>query len=320
MPNRTLSLAPMMDYTDRHDRFLVRLICKNIWLFTEMVTTNTLLHTAPDRFLAHHDSEHPVAIQLGGSNPQDLARCASISEQAGFDEVNLNVGCPSDRVKAGRFGAALMATPNLVADCVKTMQRDISIPVTVKCRIGIDDHDDYAHLEQFVQQVSDVGCSIFYIHARKAWLEGLSPKENRNVPPLVYDSVYRIKQQFPQLTIVVNGGIKTLADVTQHLTSVDGCMIGRECYDNPYFLADADKLLFQSVQPAPSRLDVLSQYIDYVDNEMRLGTKFTLMSRHILGLFQGVPGAKAWRRYISENAHKSGANSEVLIQAAKYIR
>jgi len=290
-----------------------------MWLFTEMITSNTLLNAEPQRFLKHHQSEHPVAIQLGGSDPTDLAICAQMSEQAGYDEVNLNVGCPSDRVKSGRFGASLMAVPELVGKCVHAMQTNVKIPVSVKCRLGIDDQDEYHHLKNFVSIVSDAGCEIFYIHARKAWLQGLSPKENREVPPLVYDAVYQIKTEFPHLKIIINGGIKSLPAAKKHLEYVDGCMIGREAYSNPYMLSEVDSSLYKLESPAPSRMAVLSQYVDYIDNEMAAGTNLTLMSRHVLGLFQGIPGAKAWRRHISENVHKSGSNSQLLIEAAKFI-
>jgi len=310
----------MMDYTDRHDRYLLRLISKKMWLFTEMITSNTMLNADPQRFLKHHQSEHPVAIQLGGSNPVDLATCTKMSEQAGFDEVNLNVGCPSDRVKSGQFGASLMATPELVGQCVNAMQSHVRIPVTVKCRLGIDDMDEYHHLKHFVSVVADAGCEIFYIHARKAWLKGLSPKENRDIPPLNYEAVYRIKEEFPQLTIVINGGIKTLAEARQHLEHVNGSMIGREAYSNPYMLSEVDYLLYEDKSPVLSRREVLSQYLDYIDNEMASGTSLTLMSRHVLGLFQGIPGAKAWRRHISENAYKKGCNSQLLLKASEFIQ
>jgi len=309
----------MMDYTDRHDRYLLRLISKKMWLFTEMITSNTLLNTNPQRFLNHHQSEYPVVIQLGGSNPEDLAVCTKMAEQAGYDEVNLNVGCPSDRVKSGRFGASLMATPALVAQCVQFMQSGVNIPVSVKCRLGIDDQDEYEHLKEFVSIVSDGGCGIFYIHARKAWLQGLSPKENRDIPPLNYEAVYKIKHDFPQLEVIINGGIKTLQASKQHLLQVDGCMIGREAYSNPYMLAEADSDLYQLNTPPPSRMDILHQYVDYIDDEMAVGTSLTLMSRHVLGLFQGIPGAKAWRRHISENAHKAGSDAQLLLNAAEFI-
>ena len=319
MPERRLSLAPMMDYTDRHDRYMLRLISKKMWLFTEMITSNTLLNADPQRFLKFHRSEHPVAIQLGGCDPKDLATCSQMSEQAGYDEVNLNVGCPSDRVKSGRFGASLMATPELVGQCVNAMQSGITIPVTVKCRIGIDDLDSYENLKNFITIVSDAGCKIFYIHARKAWLQGLSPKQNRDIPPLKYDVVYQIKRDFPHLDIIINGGIKTLNEVTQHLQHVDGCMIGREAYANPYMLVNVDREIYGAETELPSRMDVLRQYIDYIESEMTAGTRLTLMSRHVLGLFQGVPGAKAWRRHISENAHKPGSDAALLLKAAEFI-
>ena len=320
MPERKICLAPMMDYTDRHDRYLLRLISKKMWLFTEMITSNTLLNADAARFLRFNTSEHPVAVQLGGSDPQDLAICTQMAEQAGYDEVNLNVGCPSDRVQSGQFGASLMATPELVAKCIHEMQAKVKIPVSVKCRLGIDDQDEYHHLKHFVQIVSDVGCEIFYIHARKAWLQGLSPKENRDVPPLNYDAVYQLKQDFPELTIIINGGIKTLKAAQQHMDHIDGCMIGREAYSNPYMLAEVDHLFYGTDEIQPSRMQVLHQYVDYIENEMLKGTRLTQMSRHVLGLFQGLPGAKAWRRHISENAHKADSNAELLLNAAKFIQ
>ncbi len=320
MSERKLCLAPMMDYTDRHDRYLLRLISKKMWLFTEMITSNTLLNADPARFLRHHEQEHPVAIQLGGSSPVDLATCTKMSEQAGFDEVNLNVGCPSDRVKSGRFGASLMAEPALVAQCIEAMQAAVKIPVTVKCRIGIDDLDQYEDLKNFVTIVSNSGCKILYVHARKAWLQGLSPKQNRDVPPLNYDAVYRLKQEFPQLEIIINGGIKTLSDSILHLKQVDGCMVGREAYANPYMLSEVDRDLYGMNTVIPTRMEILQQYVGYVEAEMAAGTRLTQMSRHALGLFQGIPGAKGWRRHISENAHKPDSGPQLLIDAAQFIQ
>ena len=319
MPAKRLSIAPMMDYTDRHERYFLRLITEKTWLYTEMVTTNTVLHGNQSRILSFNQSEHPIALQLGGSDPKDLAVCSKIGEDGGYDEINLNVGCPSDRVKTGRFGACLMASPDVVASCVQAMINVVSVPVTVKCRLGIDDQDDYENLVNFVERVSKSGCTDFIVHARKAWLQGLSPKENRDVPPLRYDLVYRLKKDFPHLQISINGGITDLKQTIEHLEHVDGVMIGRTAYSNPYMLAEVDQKLYQSEKPIPTREDILLQYITYVDEQMRAGIALTQMSRHILGLFQGISGAKAWRRYISENAHKSGADTKVIIEAAKFV-
>ena len=309
----------MMDYTDRHERYFLRLISKDTWLFTEMLTANTVIHGDCDRLLAFNKSEHPLTIQLGGSEPRELAKSCKIAYAAGYDEVNLNVGCPSDRVKSGRFGACLMAEPALVANCIAAMNEAVSIPVTVKCRLGIDNQDDYDNLADFVRQVSAAGCQEFIVHARKAWLQGLSPKENRNIPPLRYDLVYRLKREFPHLFIIINGGITSLTQTLEHLKQVDGVMIGREAYSNPYMLADADKLIFERNEPIVSRKRILQAYLNYVENCLQEGTALTHLSRHILGLFQGTKGAKAWRRHISENAHKPGAGVEVIKEAAIFV-
>lgn len=310
----------MMDYTDRHERYFLRLISLYTWMYTEMVTTNGIINGDKSRLLSFNQSEHPVALQLGGSDPGDLAHCAAIGEEWGYDEINLNVGCPSDRVKSGRFGACLMATPELVADCIEAMREKVAIPVTVKCRLGIDDQDDYENLADFVAKVSAQGCKDFTVHARKAWLQGLSPKENREVPPLRYDLVYRLKQEFPHLYIAINGGIQTLQEAQHHLQYVDGVMIGRAAYSNPYMLATADQLLYGSNNPVRSRDEILQDYLDYMDSELSKGTPLTVMSRHLLGLFQGQKGAKAWRRHISENAHKTGAGINVISEAAKFVQ
>jgi len=319
LPERLISVAPMMDYTDRHDRYFLRIISKKTWLFTEMITTNTLLHGDAQRFLKYNQSEHPLALQLGGSIPADLATCSKMAEDFGYDEVNLNVGCPSDRVQSGRFGASLMAEPDLVARCVADMQSAVKIPVSVKCRIGIDEQDEYKHLRNFIHTVSESGCRIFVIHARKAWLQGLSPKENRDIPPLNYAAIYRIKSEFPQLEIIINGGIQTLDDAKNHLQYVDGTMIGRAAYHNPYILAHVDQGLFGEQTAVWTRKQILEQFLPYVEQQMKQGVSLTQMSRHILGLFQGLKGAKAWRRHISENAYKPGADINLLIEAAKLV-
>ncbi len=316
---RKLSVAPMLDWTDRHCRFFLRLISRHTLLYTEMVTTGALLHGDAPRFLKYDPAEHPLALQLGGSEPNDLARCAEMGEQWGYDEINLNVGCPSDRVQSGRFGACLMADPQLVADCVQAMQEKISIPVTVKHRIGIDDRDSYQELCDFVDTVSAAGSDTFIVHARKAWLQGLSPKQNREVPPLCYEVVHQLKQDFPELNIVINGGITSLEQTQQQLNHVDGVMIGREAYHNPWILAQADKLIFGDAHPVPSRHQVLQQMLPYVEAELASGIRLGNISRHILGLFQGQPGAGAWRRYISEHAHLPGSGIEVIQIAAEQV-
>ena len=319
-PNKHhFSVAPMMDWSDRHCRYLWRLISQHTRLYTEMVTTGALLHGDPARFLDYHDSEHPIALQLGGSDPQDLARCAILAQQWQYDEVNLNCGCPSDRVQNGMIGACLMAHPQKVADAYAAMQDVVDIEVTIKHRIGIDDMDDYQGLVDFVGTIADRGCRTFIVHARKAWLKGLSPKENREIPPLQYPSVYQLKQDFPDLSIVINGGVKTIEDTLSHLTQVDGVMIGREAYSNPYLLASIDQQLFGSQQAIITRQQVAERYIDYCKQHVANGTRLHHMSRHMLGLFQGEKGARAFRRHISENAHKADANIDILINALRYV-
>jgi len=314
-----------MGWTDRHARYFLRLITKHSLLYTEMVNTGALLHNrqkvgSQKRLLAYHASEHPVALQLGGSDPQALAECALMVEDAGFDEVNLNVGCPSDRVKSGNFGACLMAQPELVADSVAAMQAKVKIPVTVKCRIGIDDMEDYESLEHFIDVVTQGGCQRFIVHARKAWLQGLSPKQNREIPPLKYDYVYRLKKEKPELNIIINGGIKTIDSVQQQLVHVDGVMIGREAYNNPYMLAEVDRLVYQDAHALlKSREEIVLQFCDYIDEEVARGTRLHSMTRHVLGLYQGVRGAKAWRRYLSENAHVDEAGSAVVKTALRCV-
>jgi tRNA-dihydrouridine synthase A len=275
-----------------------------------MVTTGALLHGDAERFLRHNTFEHPLVLQLGGSEPEALARCATMAEQAGYQEVNINVGCPSDRVQSGRFGACLMAAPELVAECVGYMQRAVDIPVTVKTRIGIDDFDSAEFLLDFVEKTSQAGCRVFIIHARKAILSGLSPKENRTVPPLNYDRAYLVKETFPELTVVINGGVKTVEDVQKHWDKVDGVMIGREAYKNPYLLAEIEAALFN--EPLKTRAAFVGEYMPYVSQQMSAGVSLTAMTRHLLGLFAGQVGARHWRRYISEHAHVSGAGVEVI--------
>ena len=315
--SRTVSIAPMMDWTTRHCRYFFRLLSRRVPLYTEMLTTGALIHGDRDRFLAYHPSEHPVALQVGGSTPADLARCAVFAQERGYDEVNLNVGCPSDRVQSGRFGACLMDAPELVADCVAAMRSAVKIPVTVKTRLGIDDRDSYEALTGFVEHVRDAGCQTIILHARKAWLQGLSPKENREIPPLEYSKVYALKQDYPALEIIINGGFVALDHIGEQLHKVDGVMIGRAAYQNPYLLAQIDKAFFDATQPPPSRLQVLRRYARYAREELARGARLGDLTRHLLGLFQGQPGARTWRRYLSENAHRRGAGAQVIEQAVE---
>jgi tRNA-dihydrouridine synthase A len=317
--DRRVSIAPMMECTDRHDRYFLRLISPNALLYTEMVTANALMHGDYRRFLAFDSSEHPIALQVGGSEPLKLAHCAKLGEEFGYDEINLNAGCPSSRVKAGRFGACLMLEPNLVADCVAAMQAVVKIPITVKCRIGVDQQDSYEELSHFIATVAKAGCNVFILHARKAWLAGLSPKQNREIPPLRYDVVWKIKQDFPGLTIIINGGIKTIADIQSHLAHVDGVMIGREAYSNPYFLAEVEKNIFFSKQLIPTRQQVIKKFIPYVNKQLSNNVKLSSMVRHIFGLYQGQKGARMWRRYLSENSHQSNAGIDILHKALEYV-
>lgn len=295
-----ISVAPMMDWTDRHCRYFHRLLSKRTRLYTEMVTTGALLHGDQPRHLDFNAEEHPLALQLGGSEPADLAACARLGAQWGYDEINLNCGCPSERVQRGSFGACLMAEPALVADCVKAMVAAVSIPVTVKHRIGIDKNDSYEFVRDFVGAVSEAGCNVFMVHARSAILKGLSPKQNREVPPLKYDVAYRLKQDFPHLTIVINGGIKTSAEVHQHLAHVDGVMIGREAYHNPYWLASFDREFFGENAPIVSRDSVEASLAIYGARQSLHGVPRHSIMRHTLGLYRGLPGARAWRRSMSQ--------------------
>ena len=291
----------MLDWTDRHFRYFVRRITRHTLLYTEMVTTGALLHGDRERFLAFHDDEHPVALQLGGSEPRELAACARLGVERGYDEINLNVGCPSDRVQHGRFGACLMAEPGLVADCVKVMRDAVDLPVTVKHRIGIDERDSYDALCDFVGSVAEAGCDAFIVHARKAWLSGLSPRENRTVPPLRYDVVHRLKRDFPALPIVINGGIESLDAAAAQLARVDGVMIGRAAYHDPWLLAEADQRIFGAAPFRRSRCEVVEAMLVYIEAEAANGVPINHVTRHMLGLFHGVPGARAWRRTLSES-------------------
>ncbi len=310
----------MMDWTDRHDRFFLRLLSRHALLYTEMVTEQAVRFGERDRLLGFSAEEHPVALQLGGSDPAHLAEAARIGEQYGYDEINLNCGCPSDRVQSGAFGACLMAEPQLVARCVAAMQQAVSVPVTVKCRIGIDDQEDYAALSTFVAAIADAGVRTVVVHARKAWLKGLSPKENRSIPPLKYDLVYRLKAERPDLTIAINGGIETLDQCEVHLQHTDGVMLGRAAYQNPYLLANVDRRLFGDASPRPSRHAAAYAMADYADRMARdHGIRVGHVARHLVGLFQGLPGARGFRRHLSENAHKDGATGQIIRDAADLV-
>jgi len=307
-------VAPMMDWTDRHCRYFMRLLSPGVFLYTEMVTANALHFGDAESLLRYDDSEHPIAVQLGGSDPVLMAEAAERAAAVGYDEVNINVGCPSDRVQSGQFGACLMAQPDVVAECYSAMQSNIDIPVTVKTRIGIDEHDSDEYLARFVDTLSAAGCRKFIVHARIAILEGLSPKENRTVPPLNYERVYRLKDANPDLDIVLNGGISEIGHVDDILRHVDGVMIGRQAYHHPYFLAELEHHMNSQV-PLPNRRDVVEQMLPYIRRELEQGERLGRITRHMVGLFAGLPGARAWRRYISEHAFRDGAGAEVLLEA-----
>nr|WP_314400610.1 tRNA dihydrouridine(20/20a) synthase DusA [Pseudomonas lundensis] len=317
--SRRFSVAPMMDWTDRHCRFFLRLLSKHALLYTEMVTTGALLHGDAERFLRHDVAEHPLALQLGGSTAADLAACARLAQDAGYDEVNLNVGCPSDRVQNNMIGACLMAHPALVADCVKGMRDAVSIPITVKHRIGINGRDSYAQLCDFVGTVRDAGCESFTVHARIAILEGLSPKENRDIPPLRYDVAAQLKADFPALEIILNGGIKTLDQCKTYLQTFDGVMLGREAYHNPYILAEVDQQLFGSEAPVVTRAQALALLRPYIAQHLATGGAMHHVTRHILGLGQGFPGARRFRQLLSVDIHKAKDPLALLDQAGELL-
>jgi tRNA-dihydrouridine synthase A len=310
-----LSVAPMMERTDRHFRYLMRQITRRTLLYTEMITTAAILHGDRAKLLGFSPEEKPLALQLGGDDPQQLYTCARVAEEWGYDEVNLNVGCPSDRVQNGNFGACLMAHPERVARAVEAMQKATHLPVTVKHRIGIDDRDRYEDLANFVRIVAAAGCQHFTVHARKAWLKGLSPKENRTIPPLRYADVHRLKQEFPHLAIEINGGITTLEQAREQLQFVDAVMIGRAAYDNPYLLATCDRDFYGENLKPPSRHKVIEAMLPYIEYWTTKGLKLNAISRHLLELFAGQPGTKAWKRHISENAHLPGAGTQVIQEA-----
>lgn len=318
MYSHNLSIAPMLDWTDKHCRYFYRVMSKNTVLYTEMVTTGAILFGKGD-YLSFNKAEHPLVLQLGGSDPVALTECAKKAEQLGYDEVNINVGCPSDRVQNGRFGACLMAEPNLVAECVEQMKSAVQIPITVKSRIGIDDHDSYEFLQNFIQTVSSAGCEHFIIHARKAWLSGLSPKQNRDVPPLDYSRVYQIKQDFSALDISINGGIKTFSDALEHLKHVDGVMIGREVYQSPYLLAEADQVFWGCDSKPLSRAEIIDTMCEYIDEYVAGGGRAWHVVRHMLGLCNGLPGARLFRRYLSESSGKPDVTSQILKEALTLV-
>ncbi|PCI83961.1 MAG: tRNA dihydrouridine(20/20a) synthase DusA [Hyphomicrobiales bacterium] len=321
--DRAFSVAPMIDWTDKHCRYFHRLLTSNALLYTEMVTTGAVEHGDRERILGYNSQEHPVALQLGGSDPDALVESSLIAEQLGYDEINLNVGCPSDRVQSGKFGACLMAEPELVAACVQAMQKAISVPVTVKCRIGIDDQDSEADLTNFVQHMVDAGLESITIHARKAWLNGLSPKQNRDVPPLDYDRVYRIKQKFPALEVIINGGIADLDQALLHLQHVDGVMLGRAAYQTPWILAEVDERIFGATKNTQTRHDIANKMMDYIDNYLTADktgrARAHHITRHMIFLFQGLAGARKYRQILSVEANKLGAGAEVLRKALTHV-
>ncbi len=317
---RRVCVAPMMERTDRHDRVFLRLISRRALLYSEMIPAGAIVRGRRTDLLAFDSVEHPLALQVGGADPAALAECARIAEAIGYDEINLNAGCPSDRVQDGRFGACLMAEPALVADCVRAMRRAAAIPVTVKCRIGIDERESFADLQEFVGRVADAGSASLIVHARKAWLNGLSPRENREVPPLRYDVVYRLKDAKPDLPIVINGGITDLDSAERHLARVDGVMIGRAAYENPYVLAEVDRRFFGEMQPAAGREAVAEGMLPYVMEQYAAGVPVHRITRHMLGLFNGLPGARAWRRTLSETARLPNVGPEVIRRALDQVR
>jgi tRNA-dihydrouridine synthase A len=324
LPSRRVSVAPMMDWTDRHCRIFHRQITKHTWLYTEMVTTGALLYGDVTRHLDFNDEEHPVALQLGGSEPADLAQSARLGEKWGYDEINLNCGCPSERVQKGSFGACLMKESDLVADCVKAMRDAVSIDVTVKHRIGIDEEESYEFVRDFIGKVAEAGCRTFIVHARNAILKGLSPKENREIPPLRYEVAYRLKQEFPQLEIIINGGIKTLEDIDAHLEQVDGVMIGREAYHNPYLMATFDSRYYAEASQPKSRAEIVHTMLPYLQEQLMLhgekGLKLNSMTRHMLGLMAGVPGARLFRQILSDSKKLSSGDVKLLLQALDAIQ
>jgi tRNA-dihydrouridine synthase A len=320
IPQYKMCVAPMMDWTDRHCRFFLRLLSPSARLYTEMITATALIYGDVEKLLKFDAAEHPVALQLGGNDPVMMATAADLGAKAGYDEININVGCPSDRVQNGRFGACLMANPDVVASCYKEMKAAIDVPVTIKTRIGIDDQNSYEFLRKFVTTLQAVGCNTFIVHARIAILQGFSPKDNRSIPPLNYDRVYKLKREFPNLNIVLNGGMERVEQALSHIPHIDGLMIGRQAYREPYFLAELEQaLLINKEWRPPSRYEVVDLMIPYIQRQLSTGTELKNITRHLLGLFAGQPGARAWRRYLSEKAHLPDAGVEVLHEALERL-
>lgn len=316
----TFAIAPMMDWTDRHCRFFHRLLSRRARLYTEMLTSPAVLNGARNRLLGFDAAEHPVAVQLGGSEPQELAQAAAIAADFGYDEINLNIGCPSERVQSGAFGACLMREPELVADCVAAMKARVTIPVTVKCRIGVDDQDPQEALFRFAECVVAAGADALIVHARKAWLKGLSPRENRNVPPLDYPLVRALKQHYPALPVMLNGGLVSLMQMQAEMNGVDGIMVGRAAYQDPALLLSVDRLFFGDEPPCGNRVEAIEAFIPYVEARLGEGVPLAAMTRHLLGLFNGLKGARAFRRYLATEAVKPGADAQVLRAALGFVR
>lgn len=320
MADKIFAVAPMMEWTDRHFRYLARLMSRHTFLYTEMITSNALVHGDRQRFLRFDSSEHPIALQLGGSQPKDMAMCAQWGEQAGYDEININVGCPSDRVQSGKFGVCLMKEPHTVAACVAAMRDESTLPITVKCRIGVDEFDSYEFLTEFIQTIANAGCDTFIVHARKAWLKGLNPKQNREIPELKYARVYQLKQDFPELNFIINGGIDSIEQVKEHLQHADGVMVGRHAYKQPKFLLQIDQQIFNAALNNSANLEkIILEYTQYIQNNMRSGVPFKSMAKHMLNLYQNVPGARLWRRHLSENMHKPGTGVELVYQGLELL-
>ena len=317
--NRRFCVAPMMDFTDRYCRLFHRILTTNAVLYTEMITTGAIIYGDTRRHLYYDKSEHPIALQLGGSDPKDLSKSAKYADEYRYDEINLNCGCPSDRVQSGNFGATLMNDAPLVAKCFRAMKETTDTPITIKHRIGVDNNESYQFLSDFVGTLSNAGCETFIIHARKALLKGLSPKENREIPPLKYNHVYQLKRDFPNLEIILNGGIKSLDQSLDILKYVDGVMLGREAYQNPYLLADVDRRIYKSEEPRVSRAQVINSFVAILEDELSSGTKLNHMTRHLLGLYKGMPGGRKFRQHISENAHKKNAGISILTEALRYV-
>ena len=316
--SRKFCVAPMMDRTDRHERFFLRKLSKKAYLYTEMIHINAILHGDKNKLLSFNPCEHPLAIQLGGNDPYKISEAAIISEDYGYDEVNLNIGCPSNRVQGGGFGAVLMKDPKLVSSCIKSVRKKIKIPVSIKCRIGVDDMDEYKDLNLFIEQASDAGCKIFIIHARKAWLKGLSPKDNRNLPPLNYERVYRVKEEFPDLEIILNGGIEEVSGCNAHLEFVDGVMMGRKAYDNPYQMIEVDSLFFGLPKQAKTRKEIFLDFIPYIMKQISTGEKIHLITRHLMGLSKGIRNAKEVRTHLA-NLNTFDEPEENLYQIANQL-